>query len=87
MVAGKPGADAAGLAYEAKGEPARAMAAYWRALETNPASLRALEHLARLQLRQKQHKEARRTFERILLLAPESVEAKYQVMRLDNLGY
>jgi tetratricopeptide (TPR) repeat protein len=77
----------AGLAYEVKGEPVRAMAAYRRALTENPAALRALENLARLQLQQEQYQAARRTYRRLLVLDPESVDAKYQIMRLDKLGY
>lgn len=77
----------AGLAYEIKGEPARAMAAYRQAIKENPASLRALENLGRLQLQLKQYQAARHTYARILILDPGSVEAKFQIMRLDKLGY
>ncbi len=75
-----------GLAYEAKGKPSRAMAAYRRAVEVNPASLRALEHLGRMQLQEKQYEAARHTYGRLLVLDPESMEAKYQVMRLGKMG-
>jgi Flp pilus assembly protein TadD len=73
------------LAYEARGKTERALATYQRALEVNPASRRALEHLGRLQLQEKQYEEARRTFQRLLALHPESVEARYQIMWLEKL--
>lgn len=75
-----------GLAYEMKDEPRKALGAYEQALEINPQYMRALTRLAKLQVQQKEYEGARNTYARILALDPGSVDAKYQLMRLDKLG-
>ena len=75
-----------GVAYEMKGEVTTALLSYEKALEINPYSLRVLHRLGTLQLRQEEYGEARSTYAKILTIDPASIDAKYQIMRLDKLG-
>jgi tetratricopeptide (TPR) repeat protein len=75
-----------GIAYELKEKQEKAIASYRQALAVNPDYLRALERMGQLQLQQEDYEGARITYEKILSIDPESVEAKYQLMLLDKLG-
>jgi tetratricopeptide (TPR) repeat protein len=55
-------------------------------LKINPDYLRALDRLGKLQLQQREYEGARKTYTKILEIDPGSVDAKYQIMRLDKLG-
>jgi tetratricopeptide (TPR) repeat protein len=75
-----------GIAYEIKGDDDKAVVAYVEALAIAPNYLRALERLGNIQLKQQSYNEARATFRKILKIAPDSVDAKYQLMLLDKTG-
>jgi 4-amino-4-deoxy-L-arabinose transferase-like glycosyltransferase len=75
-----------GIAHEMKDEPQKAFHSYEQALKINPHYLRALDRLGKLQLQQKEYEGARSTYKQILLVDPESVDAKYQIMLIDKLG-
>jgi len=75
-----------GVSHEMRGEPGKAMHSYEQALAINPGYLRVLNRLGRLQLEQKDYKGARRTYTKILELVPGSIEARFELMRLDKLG-
>ena len=75
-----------GIAYETKDDEQGALTSYIQALEINPKYLRALDRLAKLQMKRKDYKEARATYKKILTIEPDSVEAKYQLMWLEKEG-
>ena len=75
-----------GIAYEIKNEEQKALRSYKQALEINPDYLRAMDRLGKLQLQQRKYEGARKTYTKILEIDPGSVDAKYQIMRLDKLG-
>jgi tetratricopeptide (TPR) repeat protein len=75
-----------GVAYEIKDDEQGALAAYVQALEIDPKYLRALDRLGKLQMQRKDYNEARTTYSKILEIAPDSVEAKYQLMWLEKKG-
>ena len=75
-----------GIAYEIKGDEQRALKAYSEALNVAPRYMRALEHLGKLQMKRKDYSGARNTYGKILEITPDSVEARYQLMRMDKLG-
>jgi len=75
-----------GIAYERKNEAKKAINSYEQALGINPNYLRVLDRLGKLQLQQKQYNGARSTYTKILAIEPDSMDAKYQIMRLDKLG-
>ena len=58
-----------------------------QALEIEPKYLRALDRLGKLQMQRKDYNEARTTYSKILEIAPDSVEAKYQLMWLEKKAY
>jgi 4-amino-4-deoxy-L-arabinose transferase-like glycosyltransferase len=76
-----------GIAYEIKGDEQKALAAFNEALKIAPDYMRALEHLGRLQMKRKEYNEARATYRQILKITPDSVDAKYQLMWLDKMGF
>ena len=75
-----------GIAYEMKGEVKKALYSYDQALEIDPDYMRVLNRLGILYLKQKEYEAARSTYRKILTIDPDSMEAKYQIMRLDKLG-
>jgi len=75
-----------GVAYEIKDDEQGALAAYVQALEIEPKYLRALDRLGKLQMQRKDYNEARTTYSKILEIAPDSAEAKYQFMWLEKKG-
>ena len=75
-----------GIAYETKDDEQGALTSYIQALEINPKYLRALDRLAKLQMKRKDYNEARATYKKILTIEPDSVEAKYQLMWLEKEG-
>jgi 4-amino-4-deoxy-L-arabinose transferase-like glycosyltransferase len=74
-----------GIAHEIKNEEQKALKSYQKALKINPDYLRALDRLGKLQLQQREYEGARKTYTKILEIDPGSVDAKYQIMRLDKL--
>lgn len=75
-----------GVAYEMKGAPGKAISSYEAALAIDPDYLLVLKRLGRLQLHQKDYQGARRTFQKMITLVPDSTEAKFGLMMLDKLG-
>jgi 4-amino-4-deoxy-L-arabinose transferase-like glycosyltransferase len=75
-----------GIAYEIKEDEPKALAAYTAALKIDPGYFRALERLGKLQIKGKEYNKARKTYEKILTITPESVEAQYRLMWLDKKG-
>ena len=57
-----------------------------QALEIDPKYLRGLDRLGKLQMQRKDYNEARTTYRKILEIAPDTVEAKYQLMWLEKKG-
>ena len=74
------------IAHEIRKEDLQAYESYRHALTIKPDYLRALERFGKLQLKLKKYAEARQTFQRILTVDAESVEAKYQIMLMDKKG-
>ena len=74
------------IAHETRKENLQAYESYRQALTIKPDYLRALERFGKLQLKLKKYAEARQTFQKILTVDAESVEAKYQIMLMDKKG-
>jgi 4-amino-4-deoxy-L-arabinose transferase-like glycosyltransferase len=74
------------IAYEIKHEDVKALESYNQAVAIRPNYLRALEKYGNLQIKLKKYAEARQTFQRIIKVNPDSVEAKYQLMLMDKKG-
>jgi tetratricopeptide (TPR) repeat protein len=74
------------IAHETRKEDLQAYESYRQALTIKPDYLRALERFGKLQLKLKKYAEARQTYQKMLTVDAESVEAKYQIMRLDKMG-
>jgi tetratricopeptide (TPR) repeat protein len=75
------------IAYEMRGDDMQALESYRQALTIRPDYIRALERAGKLQIKLKRYDEARQTYQRMLTVYPDSVEAKYQIMWLDKMGY
>jgi len=74
------------IAYEMLGDTRQAIASYEEALRVNPSYVRAVERLARVQLRSGRLTEAKATYEQLLRLVPGSREARMQLMYLEKAG-
>lgn len=75
------------IAYEMKGNQERAVVSYEQALRINPNYLRALERLARVQMQLRHFAEAKKNYTRILAITPNSKEARFQLLVLQQAGY
>ncbi|UCF87105.1 MAG: tetratricopeptide repeat protein, partial [Nitrospiraceae bacterium] len=71
--------------YELKGDFKRAIISYEDALQTNPSYVRALERLGGVQMRLQHFKKAKKTYEILLSIKPDSREARVQLLFLEQL--
>lgn len=74
-----------GIAYEIKGDLERAVRSYKTSVQVNPSYIRAYELLARVQMRLGRFRDAKTTYERLLLLKPESHEARVQLRFIEQI--
>jgi 4-amino-4-deoxy-L-arabinose transferase-like glycosyltransferase len=72
------------IAHEIRKEDLQAYESYRQALIIRPDYLRALKRFGKLQMKLKKYAEARQTYQRMLMVDPSSVEAKYQIMLMDK---